>query len=57
MVQADLLDRESLRAAFAGCLGVIHTASPMHDTPVSTLLRFEAAVPLPPLRLLLPRIE
>lgn len=33
MVQADLLDRESLRAAFAGCLGVIHTASPMHDTP------------------------
>ncbi|KAM3228304.1 hypothetical protein ACQJBY_059771 [Aegilops geniculata] len=33
MVQVDLLDRASLRAAFDGCDGVIHTASPMHDTP------------------------
>ena len=36
MVQVDLLDRASLRAAFDGCDGVIHTASPMHDTPVSS---------------------
>ncbi|KAG8070011.1 hypothetical protein GUJ93_ZPchr0006g43663 [Zizania palustris] len=36
MVQVDLLDRASLRAAFDGCDGVIHTASPMHDTPVRT---------------------
>ncbi|BAF08006.1 cinnamoyl-CoA reductase 1 [Oryza sativa Japonica Group] len=33
MVSVDLLDRGSLRAAFAGCHGVIHTASPMHDDP------------------------
>ncbi|CAO2044793.1 unnamed protein product [Urochloa humidicola] len=33
MLQVDLLDRDSLRAAFAGCDGVIHTASPMHDNP------------------------
>jgi cinnamoyl-CoA reductase len=36
MVRVDLLDRDTLRAAFHGCDGVIHTASPMHDTPVST---------------------
>ncbi|KAL6629965.1 hypothetical protein ACP70R_029730 [Stipagrostis hirtigluma subsp. patula] len=35
MLQVDLLDRASLRAAFDGCDGVIHTASPMHDNPVS----------------------
>ena len=35
MLQVDLLDRDSLRAAFHGCDGVIHTASPMHDNPVS----------------------
>jgi cinnamoyl-CoA reductase len=35
MLQVDLLDRDSLRAAFHGCHGVIHTASPMHDNPVS----------------------
>jgi nucleoside-diphosphate-sugar epimerase len=34
MLQVDLLDRASLRAAFDGCDGVIHTASPMHDNPV-----------------------
>ncbi|XP_047081033.1 cinnamoyl-CoA reductase 1-like [Lolium rigidum] len=33
MVRVDLLDRDTLRAAFHGCDGVIHTASPMHDTP------------------------
>jgi cinnamoyl-CoA reductase len=33
MLQVDLLDRASLRAAFDGCDGVIHTASPMHDNP------------------------
>lgn len=33
MLQVDLLDRDSLRAAFHGCHGVIHTASPMHDNP------------------------
>ncbi|OEL26274.1 Cinnamoyl-CoA reductase 1 [Dichanthelium oligosanthes] len=33
MLQVDLLDRASLRAAFHGCDGVIHTASPMHDNP------------------------
>uniref|UniRef100_J3LA76 NAD-dependent epimerase/dehydratase domain-containing protein n=1 Tax=Oryza brachyantha TaxID=4533 RepID=J3LA76_ORYBR len=33
MVRVDLLDRASLRAAFDGCDGVIHTASPMHDIP------------------------
>ncbi|PWZ20402.1 Cinnamoyl-CoA reductase 1 [Zea mays] len=33
MLQVDLLDRASLRAAFRGCDGVIHTASPMHDNP------------------------
>jgi nucleoside-diphosphate-sugar epimerase len=36
MVRVDLLDRATLRAAFDGCDSVIHTASPMHDTPVST---------------------
>jgi uncharacterized protein YbjT (DUF2867 family) len=35
MLQVDLLDRASLRAAFDGCDGVIHTASPMNDNPVS----------------------
>lgn len=39
MLQVDLLDRASLRAAFRGCDGVIHTASPMHDNPVSTAAR------------------
>ena len=35
MLQVDLLDRASLRAACDGCDGVIHTASPMHGNPVS----------------------
>ena len=39
MLQVDLLDRASLRAAFHGCDGVIHTASPMHDNPVSAAAR------------------
>jgi uncharacterized protein YbjT (DUF2867 family) len=39
MLQVDLLDRASLRAAFRGCDGVIHTASPMHDNPVSAAAR------------------
>jgi len=33
ILQVDLLDRASLRAAFDGCDGVIHTASPMHGNP------------------------
>ncbi|KAF3325854.1 Cinnamoyl-CoA reductase 1 [Carex littledalei] len=33
LLQADLLDPESLRAAFAGCEGVFHTASPVTDDP------------------------
>jgi hypothetical protein len=34
LLQADLLDPESLRTAFAGCEGVFHTASPVTDDPV-----------------------
>ncbi|KAJ4755004.1 Cinnamoyl-CoA reductase [Rhynchospora pubera] len=33
LLKADLLDPESLRAAFAGCEGVFHTASPVTDDP------------------------
>lgn len=33
--RADLLDFESLREAINGCDGVIHTASPVTDDPVS----------------------
>ncbi|RLN04977.1 cinnamoyl-CoA reductase 1-like [Panicum miliaceum] len=32
-VRADLLDMESLAAAFRGCEGVFHTASPITDDP------------------------
>jgi cinnamoyl-CoA reductase len=34
LVRADLLDKESLAAAFRGCEGVFHTASPVTDDPV-----------------------
>lgn len=34
LLRAELLDPESLRAAFAGCEGVFHTASPVTDDPV-----------------------
>uniref|UniRef100_A0A0E0LT71 NAD-dependent epimerase/dehydratase domain-containing protein n=1 Tax=Oryza punctata TaxID=4537 RepID=A0A0E0LT71_ORYPU len=33
LVRAELLDKESLAAAFAGCEGVFHTASPITDDP------------------------
>jgi hypothetical protein len=33
--KTDLLDYESLKAAIDGCDGVIHTASPVTDDPVS----------------------
>ncbi|TVU42344.1 hypothetical protein EJB05_08744, partial [Eragrostis curvula] len=33
LVRADLLDKESLDAAFRGCEGVFHTASPVTDNP------------------------
>ncbi|KAA0037701.1 cinnamoyl-CoA reductase 2-like [Cucumis melo var. makuwa] len=35
---ADLLDFESLKAAIDGCDGVFHTASPVTDDPVSSLV-------------------
>lgn len=34
LVRADLLDKASLAAAFVGCEGVFHTASPVTDDPV-----------------------
>ncbi|KAL6646542.1 hypothetical protein ACP70R_018150 [Stipagrostis hirtigluma subsp. patula] len=33
LVRADLLEKESLAAAFRGCEGVFHTASPVTDDP------------------------
>uniref|UniRef100_A0A0D9X676 NAD-dependent epimerase/dehydratase domain-containing protein n=1 Tax=Leersia perrieri TaxID=77586 RepID=A0A0D9X676_9ORYZ len=33
LVRAELLDKDSLAAAFAGCEGVFHTASPITDDP------------------------
>ena len=33
--RADLLDYESLKEAINGCDGVVHTASPVTDDPVS----------------------
>jgi cinnamoyl-CoA reductase len=36
MCRADLLDCGSLRAAFRGCHGVFHIASPLANDPVST---------------------
>ena len=35
MLQVELLEQASLRAALDGCDGVIHAASLMHDTAVS----------------------
>jgi hypothetical protein len=39
LCRADVLDCESLRAAFAGCHGVFHVASPVSNDPVSSLFR------------------
>jgi hypothetical protein len=36
--KTDLLDYESLKVAIDGCDGVIHTASPVTDDPVSSSL-------------------
>ncbi|KAJ1281569.1 hypothetical protein BS78_04G315500 [Paspalum vaginatum] len=33
LCRADVLDRDSLRAAFAGCHGVLHVASPVSNDP------------------------
>lgn len=38
LVRADLLDKKSLDAAFRGCEGVFHTASPITDNPVHIML-------------------
>jgi nucleoside-diphosphate-sugar epimerase len=35
LCRADVLDRASLHAAFAGCNGVFHVASPVSNDPVS----------------------
>jgi len=37
LCRADVLDYESLRAAFSGCHGVFHVASPVSNDPVSLL--------------------
>lgn len=34
LFRVDLLDKESLVAAFRGCQGVFHTACPVTDDPV-----------------------
>jgi hypothetical protein len=34
LLRGDLLDKDSLAAAFRGCEGVFHTASPVTDDPV-----------------------
>lgn len=36
LYRADVLDRNSLRAAFALCDGVFHVASPVSNDPVSS---------------------
>lgn len=38
LLRADLLDKESLTAAFRGCEGIFHTASPVTDDPVINCL-------------------
>lgn len=35
LCRADVLDYDSLRAAFRGCQGVFHVASPVSNDPVS----------------------
>jgi nucleoside-diphosphate-sugar epimerase len=35
LCRADVLDYDSLRAAFRGCHGVFHVASPVSNDPVS----------------------
>ncbi|TVU42352.1 hypothetical protein EJB05_08753, partial [Eragrostis curvula] len=42
LVRADLLDKESLTAAFQGCEGVFHTASPVTDDPLYRESFFDA---------------
>ena len=37
LLRADLLDPDSLLAAFSGCEGVFHAASPVTDDPVCAL--------------------
>ena len=37
LCRADVLDYESLRAAFSGCHGVFHVASAVSNDPVSFL--------------------
>lgn len=39
LYRADLLDPDSLAAAFAGCEGVFHAASPVTDDPVRITYR------------------
>jgi cinnamoyl-CoA reductase len=41
LVRADLLNMESLAAAFHGCDGVFHTASPVTDDPVPKIPSLE----------------
>jgi nucleoside-diphosphate-sugar epimerase len=38
LFRVDLLDKESIAAAFRGCEGVFHTACPVTDDPVHYLL-------------------
>ncbi|TVU42343.1 hypothetical protein EJB05_08743, partial [Eragrostis curvula] len=42
LVRADLLDKESLTAAFQGCEGVFDTASPVTDDPLYRVSFFDA---------------
>jgi hypothetical protein len=37
LCRADVLDYDGLRAAFRGCHGVFHVASPVSNDPVSSL--------------------
>ena len=36
LCRTDVLDWDSLRAAFSGCRGVFHVASPISNDPVSS---------------------
>jgi cinnamoyl-CoA reductase len=50
LCKADLLDYDAICRAVQGCHGVFHTASPVTDDPVSTLLRKphgRRAMPMP----------
>jgi cinnamoyl-CoA reductase len=37
LCRADVLDYDGLRAAFRGCRGIFHVASPVSNDPVSSL--------------------